>query len=184
MGSERQTKANRENAQKSTGPRTGGGRMRSSLNALKHGLSAKLIVLADENPQELEELLAEQHEEFQPNGALENAAVIEMTRALWRMRRAARIEVEAFGNRIEHSWGPSSFKVEVVLKDAIPFETLMKYRADAERSYYLALRAFRESREHPINAPTLPSPADLSEPENCEVRGYSRSPEIQGDSDR
>src|SRR5689334_21446643 len=40
MASERQRAANRANAKRSTGPKTPAGKLRSSRNALKHGLSA------------------------------------------------------------------------------------------------------------------------------------------------
>jgi hypothetical protein len=39
MPSSRKIAANRANARRSTGPRTAGGRLRASLNALKHGLA-------------------------------------------------------------------------------------------------------------------------------------------------
>src|SRR5215212_3565523 len=39
MPSPRKIDANRANARRSTGPRTAGGRLRASLNALKHGLA-------------------------------------------------------------------------------------------------------------------------------------------------
>src|SRR5436190_24261869 len=39
MASEKQIRANREDAQKSTGPRTAAGRLKSSQNAFRHGLS-------------------------------------------------------------------------------------------------------------------------------------------------
>jgi len=42
MASERQIKANRNNARQSTGPRTAGGKARSSRNAFRHGLSRPL----------------------------------------------------------------------------------------------------------------------------------------------
>jgi hypothetical protein len=42
MASERQIRANRENAKKSTGPKTVAGRARSGRNALRHGLSLPL----------------------------------------------------------------------------------------------------------------------------------------------
>ena len=45
MATKAQIKANRENAKKSTGPRTEEGKQRVSLNALKHGLLARDAVL-------------------------------------------------------------------------------------------------------------------------------------------
>ena len=38
MGSEKKSRANRENAKKSTGPRTTAGKSRASRNAMRHGL--------------------------------------------------------------------------------------------------------------------------------------------------
>ena len=48
MPTEAQRKANRQNAKKSTGPRTEEGKARSSQNGLKHGLLARDAVMADE----------------------------------------------------------------------------------------------------------------------------------------
>jgi hypothetical protein len=42
MATEKQIAANRANAQKSTGPKTAAGRLKSSRNALRHGLSLPL----------------------------------------------------------------------------------------------------------------------------------------------
>ncbi|MCA6106972.1 hypothetical protein [Bradyrhizobium cenepequi] len=42
MVSEKQLRANRENAKRSSGPKTAAGRLRSSRNALRHGLSLPL----------------------------------------------------------------------------------------------------------------------------------------------
>ena len=42
MATERQIKANRENAKRSTGPKTAAGRLKSSRNSLRHGLSLPL----------------------------------------------------------------------------------------------------------------------------------------------
>ena len=43
MASERQIAANRRNARKSTGPRSGAGRKRASRNAYRHGLTLSII---------------------------------------------------------------------------------------------------------------------------------------------
>ena len=42
MATEKQIRANRANARKSTGPRTAAGRLKSSRNAFRHGLSLPL----------------------------------------------------------------------------------------------------------------------------------------------
>ena len=46
MASERQIAANRRNARKSTGPRSGAGRKRASRNAYRHGLTLSIISTA------------------------------------------------------------------------------------------------------------------------------------------
>jgi hypothetical protein len=43
MASEKQIAANRANAKKSTGPRTAAGKLKSSRNAFRHGLSGPLL---------------------------------------------------------------------------------------------------------------------------------------------
>ncbi len=47
--SDRQLRANRTNAQKSTGPRTAEGKQRSRLNGLRHGLTGQVSIMTDEN---------------------------------------------------------------------------------------------------------------------------------------
>ena len=50
MSTEKQINANRQNAQKSTGPKTAEGKATSSKNAVKHGLFAEEAVIYGENP--------------------------------------------------------------------------------------------------------------------------------------
>jgi hypothetical protein len=48
MGSKQRLEANRTNAKRSTGPCTQTGKARSKMNALKHGLAAKSVVIEGE----------------------------------------------------------------------------------------------------------------------------------------
>ena len=50
----RQAAANRQNAMRSTGPRTPQGKQAAKWNALRHGLRPETLVLPDEDPEEFE----------------------------------------------------------------------------------------------------------------------------------
>jgi len=59
----------------------------SQMNALRHGLSARINVLANENSASYENLLAAMRHEFQPRTEFEEMQVEEMAVNLWRLRR-------------------------------------------------------------------------------------------------
>jgi len=67
--SRKQFAAHRQNARKSTGPRTDEGNVASRVNALKHGLLAKDVVLPNEDPARFDELYEGLAAEFQPQTA-------------------------------------------------------------------------------------------------------------------
>jgi hypothetical protein len=92
MATEKQVQANRNNAKKSTGPRTGEGKARASQNALKHGLLANGAVLPGEDPVEFEAQLAALEDAIQPGDALEHELVRQIADAQWRLRRLSRLE--------------------------------------------------------------------------------------------
>lgn len=56
---DRQIAANRLNAQRSTGPRTPAGKAKVSVNALRHGLTAREVILPNENPDDFDAFRAE-----------------------------------------------------------------------------------------------------------------------------
>jgi hypothetical protein len=87
MASTEQLKANKANAQKSTGPRSQRGKERSRLNARKHGLTAKLLVIGDEDPAEFVELRAALIEQYDPQGPAECEFVEYLAGLYWRLRR-------------------------------------------------------------------------------------------------
>ena len=71
MATVRQIAANRQNATRSTGPRTREGKETSRGNALKHGLAGKGIVLPDEETQAAKVRAAEWGPCFKPSGEFE-----------------------------------------------------------------------------------------------------------------
>jgi len=94
--SPKQIAANRRNAVKSTGPRTPRGRAVSKMNALKHGiLSREVLVrgrLHQESAEEFEALHQRFVDDLQPQGALEEMLVDQIVAAHWRLRRALAAE--------------------------------------------------------------------------------------------
>ena len=92
MTSERQTRANRENAKKSTGPRTAEGKRKSSQNATTHGLlSSADVVLDGEDAELFEELRAGARAAHDPVGIWEELRVDFLAGDAWRALRATRM---------------------------------------------------------------------------------------------
>ena len=92
MSTNSQIKANRNNAKKSTGPRTEEGKSRAAKNSLKHGLLARDTVLPGEDPADFDRQLAALEADIQPANSLEFELVRQITDAQWRMRRLTRLE--------------------------------------------------------------------------------------------
>lgn len=94
--SQKKVEANRRNAQLSTGPTSAEGKETSSLNASKHGLLAKDVVITNrrtkEDQAEFDGLLAEMRDCYRPVGIAEDLLVREMTISYWRSARALRCE--------------------------------------------------------------------------------------------
>src|ERR1035441_2269350 len=78
---EAQINANRENAKKSTGPRTAEGKAASSRNRFLHGLRANKHILLDEDPEEFLFLLNDLFDRFQPAGDGEEKLVLRIARS-------------------------------------------------------------------------------------------------------
>src|ERR671920_1034231 len=96
MSSARKAAANRQNALKSTGPKTPDGKAAVRLNALRHGLLSEEILLPGEDEGALRELAERLTAELQPVGELENLLVDRITSLLWRLRRLGRVEAGIF----------------------------------------------------------------------------------------
>jgi hypothetical protein len=96
MTSDRKAEANRRNALRSTGPKTPEGKAAVRLNALKHGLLSREILLPGEDEEALRELGERLRAELQPVGELENLLVDRIIAAYWRLRRLGRVEAGIF----------------------------------------------------------------------------------------
>ena len=125
-------KANRQNALKSTGPRSAAGKAVSSANATQHGILSRHLILPGESRAEFDALLQQLMREQQPVGTLEQALVERMAVALWRQRRLVAAETAqaqlrqgelAFADlvRVKHITGVKDEAwIEALAREALP----------------------------------------------------------------
>src|SRR6202521_592885 len=87
---------NKANAQKSTGPRTEAGKQRSSLNALRHGLTGQTVVLPTEDHAAYQRHSQSFLDEYRPKEATETQLVQSLIDTSWQLNRAAAVETNLF----------------------------------------------------------------------------------------
>jgi hypothetical protein len=118
MTSERQKAANRANALHSTGPKTPEGKAGVRLNALRHGLLTRDLVLPGEDADAFEDLWNQVRASFSPVGPIEEFLVERVVNALWRLRRLARAETALF------HWRVHAFKADRLTKQVGSYEKI------------------------------------------------------------
>jgi len=164
MSTQRKIDSARANGAKSHGPITEEGRKTSSMNALKHGLTARTVILSNENGDEYTVLLDSYVDHLQPIGPVEMDLVLEMVNAKWQQRRFSNIESQLFEEYMERAkevYGPSkaSHHHETVeqtagfriMAESTSLTMLNRMKSRLERTYsralnnLLRLRRIRES---------------------------------------
>lgn len=101
MATIKQINANRKNALLSKGPKTDLGKLNSSKNSLKHGLTAKQLVIG-ENSKEFEQYRDLMIEALKPEGILEEQVVFKIIDVGFRLRRIGGIEAGIYNQEILH----------------------------------------------------------------------------------
>ena len=150
MATLKQFEANRRNAQKTTGPKTPEGKAAVSMNALRHGLRARSVVLPGENREEFTQLCDDLEVEWHPQSRTEQFYVEQMAVSQWKLIRMEVGEVNLFKDTDN-------------AKDQLPLlDRLWQAQCRLERSYARAqreLERLQKSRRNPE-----PPPVDDPEP--------------------
>lgn len=149
MMSRAKLNANRQNAKRSTGPRTVGGKSASARNALKHGLAAvRHPVLPDEDAAEFDALLRGLLLNLAPQGLLEELLVRRIAEAQWRIRRAEALEVGVLNIEGAAEDGSAmAFWRDSHPAKAQAVQLLVRYSGSAERSLFAALHELDHRQE-------------------------------------
>ena len=154
MTTQKQIDANRRNAQKSTGPKTPGGKEIASRNAARHGLLAQALVLEGESREEFDRFSEGLMEHLEPVGYVETMLAERVVAGAWRSRRALRVEWAlvwqdqhllitrlgslAADDETEEVASPANMMAERMLRDDT-YEKFRRYESSIERGFYRAL---------------------------------------------
>ena len=129
MATPSQIAANKQNSQKSTGPKTAEGRAASSLNRLSHGFASHAAIIRGENPEEFKALVIDLMTEHQPASSTEQILVEKMALNQWLTLRAFSLQGKVF---LGQTLTGDQF--------GIPKELglLIRYQTSAERAFHRA----------------------------------------------
>ena len=173
----------RANGAKSHGPVTPEGRAASSRNSLRHGFTAKSVVLPRESSEDFQELLDSYTDQFQPQGGVEMDLIQAMAAARWRLQRMCSIETALLSTEIVrcnedideefenmHDVDRLAWVFQKLADHGQTLALLMRYEGALNRSYdrafkqLLLLQAHRPRPNEP--SPLQPHPANsrLSNP--------------------
>ena len=151
--STKQIEANRQNAQKSTGPKTKPGKNRSRYNAKKHGLLTKTfepIEDAFEHKKDFTKLTDDLYDEYLPQSPLEKILVERLISVTWRIRLIQLIDANAFENQFKS-------KEEAAMIDPENLNLSCRYETMLNRQFYQLmdrLEKLQSNRKHQEEAET------------------------------
>ena len=93
--------ANRKNSKKSTGPVSIKGKLKSSLNSIKHGLYGEKIAIIGENVDEINDIIDRLVKELKPVGINQEIIVSKMVDIAIRLRRILLLEAGVLNHEIQ-----------------------------------------------------------------------------------
>ncbi|MBN2479718.1 MAG: hypothetical protein JXA94_05775 [Parachlamydiales bacterium] len=132
-----QIKANKQNALKSTGPKTIDGKKEASKNSLKHGLLSKDLIIKEEKPEDLLKFKNNIYTSLQPEGAMEELLVEKIVNAAWRLQRVFQIEGEMFQKNGYYHLSPLNEAFRGFEGNCM--NNLSRYESMLERNFYKAI---------------------------------------------
>ena len=156
MASEAQIKANKENAQKSTGPTSIEGKKKSSMNAVTHGIFSNIAILPGEDEAFIQRLREDILATYQPQDTMERCLVDRIYIAMVRQVRLC----EAEAAKLRMSMRPEILAES--LSQILRHSTIRRFKGndlsdEMESNYQFYLKAIEELSPYPLidNLPSL-----------------------------
>ena len=145
MSTDRQIEANRQNAQKSTGPQSPEMKEKVSQNRLLHGLRGKFRVLQSENQQAFNDMLASYLETEQPANDIERDLVIKMARHSWMSERSVRLQEACFLEEPQNEQDIADDRYRVAVRSDL--DLYIRYQTANDRAYARASAELAKRRK-------------------------------------
>ena len=118
--------ANRENAKKSTGPKTASGKFRSCRNALKHGLDSRKHLINGEDVKEFQEMKESYIKMLEPSNILEVEECMQIIAMSWKIRRFSVVETGLYNQDMMQQLKSSTNELSAILLRRPDFESVAK----------------------------------------------------------
>ena len=164
MATEKQIAANRQNAKRSTGPRTDDGKRRSRRNAMRHGLTAETVIDVLEDPAGYKALQRAIYADYHPRSNFELQLVGRLVSLLWRLRRAVAIESGLLSIQGGHSRKLKEIRTSPDLDLFYRGIPSLTRRVDASNTHQqAATNAYPETHRHKCTANPDISHMDLAQ---------------------
>jgi hypothetical protein len=158
---------NRENAQKSTGPKTDEGKAASSKNAFKHGIYSDEVVIPGEDVVRYEELLADLRGEHEPATPSKEILVNEMAQHYWHIRHWRKMETQMYIAQGPGASGKQPLDMAHLLKyvNTGLFAVLHRSLASVERNFHRALSSLLRLKKQNGFVPSEPRASSIISPD-------------------
>jgi hypothetical protein len=184
MSSRQLRKQAHVNGAKAAGTKSPAGIQRSSVNALKHGLTSKAVVLSNESQSHFDELHLTYVREFEPKSGVEMDLVDQMVSAQWRLRRIWRMQTAALDLKMdqqEAEIAKAFHQIDQTTRTAVAFTAManeakaldlfLRYETAYTRMHQRAMNSLSKLRKEKLrNDPeSTEPPASTSENVNCET---------------
>ena len=95
MAQRKRKKIARENGAKAAGTKTPEGIQKSAMNAVRHGLTGKTLVLCNESQAQFEALTQRYIRKFQPQDEVDMELIEDLVAARWRLQRVRLMQAAA-----------------------------------------------------------------------------------------
>jgi hypothetical protein len=157
MKSELRTLASRANGAKSHGPVTSAGKLKSSRNAVTHGMLSQVVLIEGESHANFLSLANELTDEFQPASGVETTLVENMIISRWRQNRLLTLESAGISSQIrrrakmgqDESSDPATLAsdaVRTLTDQSRMLEFLSRHETRCARQYDRSLKRLLEMR--------------------------------------